>query len=234
MRWAVKLSRVTPEKKVPASARIAEALRGAILSGELHPGDPIIELPLAARHHVSQTTVREALAKLEHGGFVRRIANKGTFVTSLSSSEFREHVRLRLVLESMAAVEAAQYMADQDFDDLDRRLKDLSAAVSTNDYFEAAQCDLAFHKFIWERSGDSTLCRILEQLTAPLFVFASLRRRNRREDLNRVVLAHEPIAEALKGRNPERIREAVRVHIENSYLRQPAAGVEALGFGEYR
>lgn len=233
MRSAVKQARIG-EKKFPASARIAEALRSAILSGELHPGDPIVELPLAARHHVSQTTVREALARLEYGGFVRRVPNKGTFVTSLSSNEFREHVRLRLVLESMAAIEAAEYMAAQDFEDLDRKLKDLSAAVARNDYFEAAQCDFAFHKFIWDRSGNATLCRILEQLTAPLFVFASLRRKNRREDLNRVVLAHEPIAEALKERSPERIREAMRAHIENSYVRQPAAGLEALGFGDYR
>jgi DNA-binding GntR family transcriptional regulator len=176
-----------------------------------------VELHLAREHAVSQSTVREALAKLEHAGFVQRIPNRGTSVTKLSPQEFREHLRLRLILEGVAAIEAARWMTKVDFEELDRRLLAISRAVSNNDFFELTLADLDFHRYIWERSGDKTLCRVLDQLTAPIFAFTGIRRSGARQDPKRVVLSHEPIVAALRAGDPAGVHEAIRVHIENSY-----------------
>ncbi|MGC8794832.1 MAG: GntR family transcriptional regulator, partial [Bryobacteraceae bacterium] len=62
----------------------------------MQPGDAVQELRMARQYGVSQTTVREALTRLESAGFVRRVPNVGTFVTQLSVDELREHLRLRL------------------------------------------------------------------------------------------------------------------------------------------
>lgn len=203
-----------------------KTLRHAIFSGALQPGDPILELHLAREHGVSQTTVREALVKLEHAGFVRRIPNKGTFVTKLDPRELREHLRLRVVLEGLAAVDAARSMTTEDFKELDRHLGNIAKAVHRNDYFEASQADLEFHRYIWGRSRDKTLCRTLDQVTSPLFAFVSIRRSGNREDLTRVVRSHEPIVAALKEGDPEAIREAIRCHIESSYVQFLNSGLE--------
>ncbi len=176
---------------------------------------------MARQCKVSQTSVREALGKLEQSGLVRRVANRGSFVTKLSSDEFREHIRLRLMLETLAAAEAARRMTDPDFEELDRLLDGIARAVARNDYFGGAQADLDFHRFIWKKSGDSTLYRVLDQLTAPLFAYASMRRRAGLQDLRQAVRSHTPIAEALKQRDPQRADREIRLHIENSYRHEP-------------
>lgn len=221
-------------RELSAPDRIILAVRKSIYSGELKPGDPLLEMHLARQHGVSQTTVREALAKLEHAGLVRRMRNQGTFVTELSIEELSEHLKLRVALEGMAAVEAASRMSSGDFDELRTRLDRISKAVARNKYFEAAQADLEFHRYIWERSGNKTLGRILEQLAAPLFAYVSIRRSSRREDLGRVVRAHEPIVEALGSGAPEVVRNAVRLHIESSYRQFLNAGVAVLDISATR
>ncbi len=218
---------MTP-RNLSVQDRIIHAVRKSIYSGELKPGDALLEMHLARQHGVSQTTVREALTKMEHAGLVRRMRNQGTFVTELSIEELREHLRLRVVLEGMAAVEAASRMNGDDFNELRVRLDRISKAVAKNTYFDAAQADLEFHRYIWERSGDKTLCRILEQLAAPLFAYISIRRSSGHEDLKRVVREHEPIVEALGSGSPDTIRSAVRLHIESSYRQFLSAGVEVL------
>jgi len=203
-----------------ASAQVLEVVRTAIFSGDYEPGDPILELTVARQCRVSQTTVREALAKLEQAGLVRRVANRGSFVTKLSSDEFREHIRLRLMLESLAAADAARRITERDFADLDKLLGAISDGVESNDYYETGQADLEFHRFIWKKSGDSTLYRVLDQLTAPLFAYKSIRRKAGFENLRRAVHSHAPIADALKRQDPEAAAQAVRTHIEASYRRE--------------
>jgi len=216
-------------KALSVQERIIHAIRKGIYSGDLKPGDALLEMQLARQHGVSQTTVREALTKLEHAGLVRRIRNQGTFVTELSHQELREHLRLRVVLEGMAAVDAASRMSAEDYAELQLLLDRFLKAVSQNAYYESSQTDLEIHRFIWTRSGDGTLCRLLEQVAAPLFAFFSIRHSAERESLQRVLYQqHQPIIEALRAGSPETIREAIRVHIESSYKRYLAMGMEAL------
>lgn len=194
-----------------------DALRADIFAGALRPGEPVQELGLARQYGVSQTTVREALTRLENAGFVRRVPNVGTFVTQLSVDELREHIRLRLLLESLAAADAARRMTPDALAELKRRLEAIAATVQANAYFESAVADLEFHRWIWQCAGDRTLYRLLDQLTAPLFASISIRRSSGGEDLRRVVLSHQPIVEALENRDPEAARRAIQEHIENSY-----------------
>lgn len=199
-------------------ADIVDSVRTDIFSGELKPGDAIPELGIAKRFGVSQTTVREALARLEHAGLVRRVANRGTFVTSLSPAEFREHLRLRAMLEALAASEAAARAKPESLEPLQEQLYAISAAVEANDYFASAQADLEFHRAIWKLAGDGTLYRMLDQLTVPLFAFTSMQRSGSHQDLRRVVRSHQPILKSLRAGDPGRAAEVMREHIEKSYL----------------
>lgn len=211
------MARRPNQKKASRQTHVAEALREAILSGKMRPGDPIAEVHLAREHDVSQTTVREALVKLEHAGLVRRVPNVGTFVTQLSAREIREHLRLRVMLEGLAGLEAARLMTAADFEEMAARLEAVAGAVARNEYYEAAQADLQFHRYFWMQSGDQTLYRVLEQLTVPLFAFAAMERRRIRENLADVVQAHEPILQAMKAGDPAAIQQSIRSHIETSY-----------------
>ena len=175
------------------------------------------ELSLARELDVSQATVREALQRLEHAGLVTRTANVGTTVTRLSPKDVRERVGLRATLEISAAGSAAARMTESDYGELARRLQVLAQAVEGDRYYEAAQADLEFHRYIWQCSGNDTLCRVLELVTVPLFAFISILRSQGLQKLTSVVAGHEPLIAALRSGDPGQIRLAFHRGATSSY-----------------
>jgi DNA-binding GntR family transcriptional regulator len=206
-----------PLKSESLSTRVVATLRTAIFAGQLTPGQPLRELHLARDLGVSQATIREALGQLERSGLVVRTPNIGTQVTRLSWQEVRERVELRLLLEERALIQAAPRMDTAAFEALGARLDALTDAIRRNDYFEEAQADLAFHRFIWEQSGNRTLYHTLDQLAVPLFAFVSILRGAHREKLTDVVQSHEGIVQALGSGDPGAIHEALRQHFEYGF-----------------
>ena len=197
---------------------MAEALREAIFSGQVQPGQTLREAHLAVSLGVSQASVREALMTLEHAGLVVR-NNRETTVTRLTLADLHERVRLRANLESVAAADAATRLTDADLEQLQRQLDAIHAALERDSYLDFVAADLDFHRVIWRLSGDRTLARILDIVSVPLFAFLSIRRSRALHNLARTVQSHDPIMEALRARSPEAAREALRAHIEGSYRR---------------
>jgi len=197
--------------------QVGESIRQSIFQGVYQPGDPLPELHLAEQYGVSQATIREALAGLAHAGLLRRFPNKGSFVTALSPKEVGELVRLRIALEQMAAADAAARASEEDLAKLGESIAEMKAAAGAGDYFRSGQADLQFHRSLWRLSGDGTLCRILDQVTVPLFAFVSLRRSQRRETLGNLVGEHEELLRAVASGDPQAARDAVRLHIERAY-----------------
>ena len=98
------------ERRPPIAERIAETIRGLIVSGDLKPGDRVVESRMARQIGVGQPTVREALVALEHQGLVVRKANQGCIVTVLTRAEISQVLRVREELERLAvdlAIEVA-------------------------------------------------------------------------------------------------------------------------------
>jgi DNA-binding GntR family transcriptional regulator len=197
--------------------RVKYSIREAIFQGRFRPGDPLRELDLARDLRVSQSTVREALLQLEQTGLVLRVPNRETVVTRLSQQDLRDRVSLRILLEGEAAVAAARVMTPGDFEELEVRRSLLAKAIARNAYFDVSQADLQFHRLFWEKSGNRTLPQLLENLTAPLFAFISILSSSEKHEMSGSVLAHEPIIETLRKGDADPIRDAIRVHIENSY-----------------
>jgi DNA-binding GntR family transcriptional regulator len=181
-------------------------LRQGVFEGRFPPGAPLRELKLARELSVSQATVREALQRLEHAGLVTRKPNIGATVTRLSPKDVRERVELRSILEVKAAQAAAQRMSSAEFEELELRLSTLNAAVEANRYYESAHADVEFHRYVWQCSGDDTLCRHLELLVIPLFAFVAIMRSQGLERLVTVVEAHRPLISALRSGDPQQIQ----------------------------
>lgn len=203
-----------PIRSGSVSAQVVARLRAAIFSGQLAPGQPLRELHLARDLGVSQATVREALGRLERFGLVVRTPQVGTQVTRLTGQEVRERIELRRILEEKAMLAAAPRLDAPALDALHGKLDALTEAIERNDYFEQAQADLAFHRFIWEQSGNRTLYHTLDQLAVPLFAFVSILRGAHREHLADVVQSHAGLVQALVSGDPRAITEALRQHFE--------------------
>jgi DNA-binding GntR family transcriptional regulator len=200
----------------PLKAPVADAIRRAIYAGKLQPKDALRELHLARELKVSQATVREALVQLEQEGLVVRVPNKQTTVTNFTREEVRERLELRVVLESLAFVEAANRMDRNHYADLCRLAAAIEDALANKGPHELAQADLRFHRYVWEQSGNNTLARVLVNLSAPLFAFLSILRRKGVEQSVPEVQPHEALIAAIRTRNSRQIEDAVREHIRSS------------------
>ncbi|MDZ4801196.1 MAG: GntR family transcriptional regulator [Bryobacteraceae bacterium] len=206
----------------------------AIFSGKYPPGSPLRETGLAREFGVSQATVREALQRLEYSGLVSRTVNIGTTVTRLSPSDVQERMELRALLEVRAAKAAAERVGLKEMEEMERRLAVFSGFMNSDSYFESAQADLAFHRYIWSCSENQTLYMLLDQLTVPLLAFASIVLSYGRERLVDVVHAHQPMLDAMRLKDAEKIEDAFRTGAEifyQEYLGNGSRMRNAVAFG---
>ena len=68
---------VNVNEYLPLREVVFNNLRDAILNGQLHPGERLLENQLAEKLGGSRTPVREALIRLEREGVVDAVANAG-------------------------------------------------------------------------------------------------------------------------------------------------------------
>jgi DNA-binding GntR family transcriptional regulator len=186
-------------RRAPMVEQIAGTIRNMIVSGDLNPGDRIVESRFARQIGVGQPTVREALVALEHQGLVVRKANQGCVVTSFTRNEIRQILRIREELETLAVELAIESAADRDI----RKLVDITVvmkeAARVRDVSRFHDIDMEFHETLWRLSGNSLLPRLLSQVLSPLLAFLFIRnlRQHQQIDLKESAEAHVEIAEAI-------------------------------------
>ena len=86
---------------------VVALIRELIITGELPAGKQLRQRDLAARFHVSQTPVREAMRRLESEGLVVGDAHRGFTVVEADSGSTEENYRIRAALEELGASLAA-------------------------------------------------------------------------------------------------------------------------------
>jgi DNA-binding GntR family transcriptional regulator len=154
--------------------RAANALKTAFFSGELKPGDAIVEREVARQMKVGTPVVREALISLQEQGFVRRIANTGTFVTQFTADEVRQLFMLRIELEAIAFQWARSNVTQADLEKLARIVDSMAEAGEQSNRRQFLERDLNFHRRCWQLSGNAYLASTLDRLMSPLFAFVVL------------------------------------------------------------
>jgi DNA-binding GntR family transcriptional regulator len=156
------------------SERVSNALKDAFFSGQLKPGDAIVERDIARQMKVGTPVVREALIALQGQGFVRRVINTGTYVSKFSSDEVRQLYSLRVELEVLAYQWARERVTEADLQELRDLVGVVVNAGESGDRREFLERDYAFHRRCWALSGNVYLAETLDRLMAPLFAFVVL------------------------------------------------------------
>lgn len=151
--------------------RVAEALRNAILSGELKPGDPLKDAELADMLNTSRSPIREALLQLEKEFLVRNIHNRGWFVIELSPEEVQEVVSLRVALEAVAIRQAALRATPSQIGEVRQSYQKLFDLARRDDMVNLLQADFEFHQQLWVLSGHRLLKDELIRISAPYFAY---------------------------------------------------------------
>src|SRR6266446_7159682 len=139
-RKMLKLIQATSKKD-----QVVQAIKDAILSGSIEPGDQIVESRIAQELGSGIPLVREALIELEHQGFVQKTPYKGTTVTKLGPKEIREIFQLRVELEALALEWAKENINPQHIKELQKLIRGMEQSAAELDLNQFYQCDLEFH-----------------------------------------------------------------------------------------
>jgi DNA-binding GntR family transcriptional regulator len=189
----------------------AQALREAIISGELRGGDRILEQKWSARLGIGQPTLREALHELEHQGLLRKQPQRGTYVTQLSPEDYQQILEVRIPLESIAIGRAATRLASEQEKELVKLVKTMAGKNKSDDNKLFHDCDVLFHRTIWEIAENPYLAEMLETITFRLFVFSIVGRWDNQPrtvvERKASVKQHQNILEGLQTRNAKRARK---------------------------
>ena len=205
--------------------RIVVRLRQAIITGDLSPKTRLTEPDLARQLNVSRTPLREAIRQLEAEGFVTTVPRVGCFVTEITPQDAADVYAIRMVIEGLAARQAAENPDPAKRKTLEAILADL--AGRTADYRQYHEISGKFHDIIVSLSGNRRLQGIYHSLAQHVSRMRtlSLAVRGRPEISLR---GHRRIASAiLRGQGAEAER-AMRAHIEAAYgvLKRTVRGVK--------
>jgi DNA-binding GntR family transcriptional regulator len=190
------------------------AVRRAILDGTLAPGERLRDTELCAWLNLSKTPVREALARLEADGLVRKRPLAGyTAAPLLTRAEFEELVEMRLILEPPAASRAATHSAASDVDRL-RAEADLPDPQPEAEGYAGIAAftaqDARFHNLVAELAGNRMLHEAVVRLRSHLHLF---RLHFPAAHYGISAQEHHRVVGAIAAGDPDRAAEAMRAHI---------------------
>jgi DNA-binding GntR family transcriptional regulator len=208
-------------KRTSLREHVADALRAAIVSGDMTPGEVYSAPTLAERFGVSATPVREAMLDLAKQGLIEVIPNKGFQVTRIKDSELDEITEIRLLLEPPAAAKAAQRATPADVAELTALAHEVVDAARDGDLIKHVEADRAFHGRLLEMGGNHRLVQIVYDLRdrTRLYGLANLAERG---DLTATVEEHLTMCEYLAAGASEALADLVRTHI--GHVRREWAG----------
>ena len=158
------LKAVEPIARESVEARVAQALRRLIVSGQLPGGTPLVQRDLAERLGVSQTQIRHGLTELERTGLVEVAGTGRRVVRRLTREDFEETYAARLGLEGLAARLGAAAVGERELErmrGLMAELERLAGRQAVDDYL-AARWD--FHAACYLASGRVRLVAEVERL----------------------------------------------------------------------
>lgn len=192
--------------------RVADALRAALIAGELRAGEVYSAPTLAVRFGVSATPVREAMLDLAKEGLVDTVPNKGFRVTAVSEKQLDEYKHIRALIEIPTTAELATSADPAALEALRPVAQEIVTAAADGDLIAYVEADIRFHLGLLALCGNDHLVEVV----------GDLRKRSRLYGLQALVDAgrleasaeeHLEILDALLARDEEAVRAVMTRHL---------------------
>ncbi|HWB66080.1 MAG TPA: GntR family transcriptional regulator [Mycobacteriales bacterium] len=142
---------------------VREEILKRILTGDLAPGERLVETSLADALGVSRGPVRAAIRQLELEGFVVISPRRGASVAAVSAAEALECYEVRAVLEGLSASLAALRRSDADIERLREILADGDQMLAQDRWDQLSQLNNRFHVALAEAGGNNQLVQLMQQ-----------------------------------------------------------------------
>lgn len=146
--------------------QVAAALRAALVTGALRPGEVHSAPALAKRFGVSSTPVREALLDFVRDGLVTAVPNKGFRVVALDDDDLDEVCQLRRWLEVPAVEQVARTITPEQVAELRPLAAEVERAHADGDLTRHLEADRTFHLTLLGFTGNDRLVELVGRLRA--------------------------------------------------------------------
>ncbi len=208
---------LNPVKSKTLQEVVYKELFQAIISGKLSPGQRLTIESIADQIKVSPMPVRDALGRLEEAGFLTFQKKRGVVINELSLENLEEILRVRLVLECMAAEKAAIVCSEETIS----RLTDLH-----HQYIESAvrgeiddnlRLNKEFHHVIYSEAQMPILQQLIDILWHKISPYLHiLLRKVEGYDITCDIKYHEGVLDGLKNSNAQEVCHWLRVDLEEA------------------
>lgn len=202
------------DEYLPLRDVVFNTLRNAILTGELSPGERLMEIKLADKLGVSRTPIREAIRKLELEGLVVNTPRKGAEVANISAEDLRDVLEVRRSLEVLAISLACEKMTDETLALLYENIDAFKHSIDAEATSDIASVDVTFHDISYKATGNNRLIQILNNISEQMYRYRFEYIKNK-ESWNRLVEEHMNIYEAIKNRDKDLAVKSILLHIDN-------------------
>ena len=191
-----------------------DALRGAIVRGEIAPDARLVEADISASFEMSRGAVRTALIRLEQEGLVVREPHRGARVRKVSDEEAVEILQARAVLEGLAARQAAERTDDAGAERLRGCVARQRELLEAGDLLGASDANADLHAALLELSGHGTALRLIHALNSQTvrYQYRTILIPGRSAAS---VAEHTAIVDAVIGGRPDAAEQAMRTHLFN-------------------
>jgi DNA-binding GntR family transcriptional regulator len=186
-----------------------------ILNGEIAPGQLITIQSLADAFGVSAMPVREALQRLTAARVLTVISSRSIGIPLLTGERLSDLRRVRLEVESLAAVWATPHFAGDEMAELEGIVAALEEAARAGDNKHYLRCNRAFHFKIYQAARSDALLAIIETLWLQISPYFHLLHAS--GNYFKANEQHELMLSALRARDAAAVSLAVRNDIEAAY-----------------
>ncbi|MBO5210120.1 MAG: GntR family transcriptional regulator [Lachnospiraceae bacterium] len=213
---------VNMDEFLPLRDVVFNTLRKAILTGELKPGERLMEIHLANQLGVSRTPIREAIRKLELEGLVIMIPRRGAEVAQITEKSLKDVLEVRRALDALCAELACDRITEAEKQSLKKACDDFEQATISGDATIIAAADVALHDIIVEATGNKRLIQLINNLSEQMYRYRFEYIKDEQQH-NNLVEEHRMIYESIIKQDKEKAAQAAKLHIDNqekSIIRQ--------------
>lgn len=208
--------KLDPNIYLPLHEVVFNTLRRAILTGELDPGERLMEIHLANQFGVSRTPVREAIRMLEQEGLVTLRPARGAVVSSISAESVKDVLEVRRAMDVLCAQLACKRITGEALASLKTACDEFKKAAEAHDrsITNIAACDVALHDIILEATGNRRLKQLVNNLSEQMYRYRFEYLKDA-DIYSQLVREHSAIYEAIAARDEEAAATACGIHIDN-------------------
>lgn len=195
-----------------------QAIRDAVICGELPPGSRVTEMQLAQQFGMSRTPLREAITRLEAEQLLSRMPNGALTITSLDMMQLSEIFDIHERIEGLVIASLARRKDEEVVHHLDAILRQESALIDATNFRVVYDLDRNFHDVLWDHGRQSQAVAILQGFVGLIERYQHLAPVSKSITSRRVAICneHTVMRNAIAEGDPVWAELALKTHVRNS------------------